>query len=301
MTNRNRAVLILAGASVIAVVAASRACSARWPVKRFRSQVRRRAHRVPGKLRGIDYRLRGHHPDEDVSDLVLADRIRSSIGPLEKELDLPHIHVMVNDRVVMLHGEVATPDDVERLDDAINDIPGVKGIESFLHVGLLPSDTRPSTGHSRPQPPSDAHKRFMASALHAGAQPGPTSAVRAVLSTFCERIPPAEREHLLGHLPHDVRRLAEPPRRRGTQFQRMRHASDLFDAVTHADPQLTADTARAVTLAVLTELVRLVPEEVSDVEANLPDELRQLWRQAEDVVARDDCFTIPEILRLERS
>jgi hypothetical protein len=106
----------------------------------------RRLRYVGGQLRGAAYRLSGGHPDPHVSDDVLADRIRSSLGTLEKRLDLPHIHVMVEDHVALLHGDVATDADVHELVSAVRRISGVSRVDSRLHVGLTPGDTRPSEG-----------------------------------------------------------------------------------------------------------------------------------------------------------
>ena len=77
----------------------------------------------------------GHTPDPNVSDDILADRIRSSIGPLEKRLDLPHVHVMVEDKVVILHGDVPATADPRSIEHAIMGVSGVRGIESHLHAG----------------------------------------------------------------------------------------------------------------------------------------------------------------------
>lgn len=101
-----------------------------------------------GQLKGTAYRLSGGHPDPRVPDDVLADRIRSSLGPIEKRLDLPRIHVMVEKHVALLHGDVATDADADELIAAVERVPGVARVESHLHVGLLPGDTRPSEGKS---------------------------------------------------------------------------------------------------------------------------------------------------------
>lgn len=101
-----------------------------------------------GLMRGTAYRLSGGHPDPNVTDDVLADRIRSTLGTLEKRLDLPRIHVTVQDHVALLHGDVAGETDVEELVAAVWRIPGVARVESHLHVGLIPSDTRPSEGRA---------------------------------------------------------------------------------------------------------------------------------------------------------
>lgn len=290
-----------AALAAVTVLAYSRTAGARRAARAGRKMVEHRVHGIPGRLRGLDYRLRQRHPDENVSDLVLADRIRSTIGRVEKELDLPRIHVMVNDHVAMLHGEVATQHDSERLIKAIEHVAGVKGVESFLHVGLLPSDTKPSTGRALPPPPSAAYKRLADTAVRAGAPTAPTSVLRAVLSTFCEQIPIGEREHVLGHLPEDVRNLAERPLRRGAEIERIRQASDLFDTVAGADPAVGGPAAEAITLAVLTDLARLVPEERRDIEATLSEELRRLWSRAQKLAMTEPSISVGQIELLEQS
>ena len=48
---------------------------------------------------GLVYRLAGRYPDPDVSDQVIADRVRSKLGPIEHRFDLPRIDVRVEDDV----------------------------------------------------------------------------------------------------------------------------------------------------------------------------------------------------------
>jgi hypothetical protein len=118
-----------------------------------RKAAARRATRLLGRGRGIAYRFAGGHPALDVDDATLADRVRSSLGPLEKRLDVPRVHVMVEKHTVLLHGEVASSNDAEQIEMAALAVAGVEGVESYLHVGLVASDTRPSEGHrSRPAP-----------------------------------------------------------------------------------------------------------------------------------------------------
>jgi hypothetical protein len=105
-----------------------------------------RAARRNGRIRGVLYRIAGRQPDPRVDDLTLADRVRSELGPVEKHLDLPHVHVMVEDHVVLLHGDVQWPYEAASLVEAVRAISGVRDVESHLHVGMLPSDTRPSEG-----------------------------------------------------------------------------------------------------------------------------------------------------------
>jgi len=237
-----------------------------------------RSRHARGVLRGVRYRARGGHPDEDVIDLVLADRIRSTLGPVARQLDLPHIHVMVHDHVAVLHGDVATETDREVVEGAVRKVSGVQEVESHLHIGLLPSDSRPSHGRAIVRP-SEALRRLEDAARRGGATGPPDQAIRAVLSTFCARIPAGEREQVLTHLPADVRALIESTEA-GTEVSPVRTLHDLLDRVAVADPALDRSRARLVTEAVLAELALLVPEERADIAAVLPSELRELWEHA---------------------
>jgi CBS domain-containing protein len=81
-----------------------------------------------------------------VADDVLADRVRSALGPIERRLDVPRVHVMVHDHIVVVHGDVPTRRDRDEIVSAVVTMPGVRGVEDLLHIGLLAGDTRPSAG-----------------------------------------------------------------------------------------------------------------------------------------------------------
>jgi uncharacterized protein (DUF2267 family) len=244
---------------------------------RHRAEVTgRHLRHLCGKLRGLNYRLRRRHPDADVSGLVLADRIRSSLGPLEKRLDLPRILVMVEEHTALLHGAVGSESEADEIERAVEAVPGVHGVESYLHIGLGQGDTRPSAGRAVEQP-SEAYRRLVAAATSCGIDPGAApSVVRAILATFAERIPDDEREEVAVHLPTDVRGMFAPPRRsRGPS--RLRTMSELVARIAATTTALPAERAVATTRAVVQELHALVPEEGADVAAILPAELRDLW------------------------
>jgi hypothetical protein len=105
--------------------------------------------RTHGRFRGLLYRLFGRRPDPEVDDRTLADRVRSELGPLEKRLDVPHVHVMVEDHVVLLHGEVEWPHEAASIEEAVRRVSGVRRVESHLRTGTLPSNLRPSAGRRR--------------------------------------------------------------------------------------------------------------------------------------------------------
>jgi uncharacterized protein (DUF2267 family) len=244
--------------------------AARRLANRLSRDVRYAAASAPG----IAYRLTGQRPDPDVDDDVLRDRIRSSLGPLEKRLDVPHIHVLVDDHVAILHGEVPSEFDATRLEHAVMQVSGVDGVESHLHVGLIRGDTRPSEG-GEVSLPSPALDKLLEAARGAGAE-HPRAAVHAVLCAFVERVPEGERAQLLGQLPADARALAGPARRHGTAVPRLKTLPELVATVT-GEGEIDAARAEAITRAVVRTLRELVPYEARDVAATLPAELRALW------------------------
>jgi uncharacterized protein (DUF2267 family) len=271
-----------AAAVAVAVVAIGALVA---PGRRSRKALRRCGDRLAGgvqhcagRWQGVSYRLRGRHPDPDVSDDVLADRVRSSIGPLEARLDIPHVHVSVRDATALLHGVVGSETDAEEIERAVAGVSGVVGVESYLHVGLLAGDTRPSEG-ARHHPASEACKQLVAAAVEAGVEESHApAAVRAVLSVFAERLPAGEREHVEAHLPPDVRKLLLPPRRHGKTDERLRTVSELVaEVATMAPEDIPPGRLRSVVEAILHVLRGLVPEEALDVAAVLPHDLRELW------------------------
>jgi uncharacterized protein (DUF2267 family) len=244
----------------------------------------RRARHLRGRLHGALYRLQSRRPDPNVTDLVLTDRIRSSLGPLEKRLDVPHLHVMVEDHVALLHGAVPTTADAEALEHAVEAISGVRGVESYLHVGLGASDTRPSAGRdTQAHEPSAAMRQLLDAAISAGLDEDvAVPVVRGVLATFAERLPVGERRHVAAHLPDDVKARFVAPRRRGSTAP-ARHVDDLIARIMATTTDLPRDHAAEVTVAVLRALRSLVHEETAGVAAVLPVELRQLWQEASPV------------------
>lgn len=240
--------------------------------------VTRRGRYAHGRIEGMRYRVAGRVPKPGVSDEVLANRLRSTLGSLEKRLDIPRVHVDVDRHFVVLHGDVGSPPDAEAVERLVRNAPGVRGVESYLHVGFHPGSTRPSTGRAGAgAKPSPTLEQLLTAARDAGASADDAcGAVRAVLATFAERVPIQVRRHVLSHLPDDVRGLALPPRRSGVA--RARTVSELVVAA--ACNGLDPVHADAIAEAVLGRLRELVPEEVVDVAAVLPDDLRRFWLSA---------------------
>lgn len=229
-----------------------------------------------GQWKGVSYRLRGRRPDADITDNVLADRIRSSIGPLEARLDLPHVHVMVEDHTALLHGDVASEEEAAEIKRVVDAVSGVVGVESYLHIGLLPSDTRPSEGRRR-HPDSKALHALVSAVTVTGVDAARArSVVRVVLSALTERVPAGELDHLLAHLPEDVRQQMRAPRRIGPPAAQPRSLPDLVARVLAVD-RVPVERAEQTVGAVFAALRTLVPEEAGDIAAVLPEDLRRTW------------------------
>jgi uncharacterized protein (DUF2267 family) len=273
---------LISGAAVIGAVAVlAPNTRAGRTLRHEGARLAKRVRFARGRAKGVAYRVAGRTPDPTVTDDVLADRVRSSLGGLEKRLDMPRVHILVEGHVVLLHGDVPSQADATALEHAVQATSGVRGVESYLHVGLPAGSTRPSTGRAQTEAAgSPALRQLLGAAHDAGAAAGQgRSAVRAVLVTFADRIPASERAQLLGHLPVDVRELAAPPRRHGERAARLRTVTELV-AATATEGEMDAAHAEAIIEAVLGNLRQLVPEEAADVAAVLPTELRRFWTSA---------------------
>jgi uncharacterized protein (DUF2267 family) len=277
--------LVVTGLAVVAAVAVLRPGSTLRAIGRRQStRAARRARGVPGRMHGLVYELLNRRPDPRVSDLVLTDRVRSSLGPLEKRLDVPHAHVMVEDHVVHLHGSVPTSADADKLEQAVCAVSGVRGVKSHLHVGLGAGDSRPSVGRrAQRHEPSAAKRQLVQAAISAGVrEDAAVRVVRGVLAAFAERLPIGERCHVAGHLPADIKPMFAVSRWRGST-RSGRRVDDLIARIVATTADVPRDRAADVTVAVLRALRSLIPEETAGVAAVLPAELRRLWQQAAPV------------------
>jgi len=78
----------------------------------------------------VTYHTLRRHPDAD--DATLADHVRSSIGPLEKRLHVPRVHVTVENGTAILHGEVPNNEAEAEIVKAVDGIAGVRDVRSHL-------------------------------------------------------------------------------------------------------------------------------------------------------------------------
>lgn len=274
---RTRTAVIAGGGALLALALGmlERTAAGRRVSRRLARGVTRAARYESGRLDGLRYRLAGRTPDPGVTDALLADRIRSVLGPLERRLDVPRVHVLACGHDVMLHGDVGTDGQAARVVDAVRAVPGVARVDSHLHVGYFAGDSRPSEGGGRGRESAALH-RLVTAAHGAGAAPGTErAAARSVLATFVSGLPAGERRHVLAHLPGDVRALVEEGPK--VPHAPLRHVEDFAAA---ALPTLAPEMRRTIAESVLGALRELVPEEAADVSAVLSDELGGFWKTA---------------------
>jgi len=89
-------------------------------------------HRTVNGAKGLAYRAMRRHPSTDVDDSVLADRIRSAIGPLEKPLQSARINVTVENGIAILHGDIESREAATQIEEAVRGIAGVRDVRSNL-------------------------------------------------------------------------------------------------------------------------------------------------------------------------
>jgi BON domain len=206
----------------------------------------------------------------------LADRVKTMLGPIVNAMDLPRIHVMAEGTRVLLHGDVANETDASVLEEVVKSLPEVTSVESHLHVGLLPGDTRPSDAADDNQ--SEMMGALLGAAEAIGITGGPArSAVWGTLSAILEQIPPNERRHVISHFPDDVAVFAKPRQHFGDENLHWKTELAL-DVAASLRGGIDLPSAEVLVPLVIGVLRRFVPEEDRDVQATLHTALKDLWR-----------------------
>ncbi len=207
----------------------------------------------------------------------LADQVRSQLGQLIHALDLPRIHVMAEEHTILLHGEVGSESDRDRILNYVRFMPGVESIESHMSVGLLPSDTRPSEGQPARSAMYNELEGHLVDAGVIGTSARP--AMIGILLSILDVIPREEREHLMGHFPMDVKVLVSPwigVREPIT----VRTPLELEIAAAFRGGTSVQD-ATSFVKAYIETVRKFVPEEDEDVQATLNNRLRAYWADQE--------------------
>ena len=100
--------------------------------KSFSKNTRPYLRRTANRAKGLAYGVTRRHPSTTVDDAVLADRIRSTIGPLEKQLHNSRINVTVENSIAILHGDIESPEAAIQIEQAVREVAGVQGLRTHL-------------------------------------------------------------------------------------------------------------------------------------------------------------------------
>jgi CBS domain-containing membrane protein len=209
-------------------------------------------------------------------DGILADRVRSTIGPLLKRLDQPRVHIMATQGAVTLHGDVSDVQAKSVIESSVRRVPGVTGVTSHLQVGLQPGESTPSAGHRAERSPLlRALERVVRESGYLSSAEA-RYILRGLLSVFTARLPEPQRHRFLQHLPGDVRRLATSAHWLTSDIRTVTTEHDLAQtaAVAMLTDRMHADQLLRRVLPVLREHA---PTDADTIAAALPSELRSVW------------------------
>jgi hypothetical protein len=92
-----------------------------------------------GAYRKARYAWRSAEPA--ANDQMLTDRVLSIVY---RDRAIPHGHLNVNveDGVVVLRGQFSQPEEIRRVEDDVRRVPGVKGVQSYLHLPETPAPNK---------------------------------------------------------------------------------------------------------------------------------------------------------------
>lgn len=114
--------------------------AARRPTRKAEDQFTKKRQYAQDKARGLAHELTTARP-APANDQELVDRVRSEVLG-EAEYRDRTFNVDAVDGVVSLRGEAATPEQLEHLEAAVANVPGVVRVDSFLHLPGTPAPNK---------------------------------------------------------------------------------------------------------------------------------------------------------------
>jgi osmotically-inducible protein OsmY len=113
-------------------------------VRQQRGVAERQARYVAGKLKGASYRARMAtvgDGDGSASDQVIVERVRSQVLG-RPEFSSFTVNMEALDGVVTLRGELPDNHHIQALCDAVCEVPGVTGVQSYPHLPHTPAPNK---------------------------------------------------------------------------------------------------------------------------------------------------------------
>lgn len=135
--------------------------------RRAGRRIGRKGRWLEGKAHGL--RMKATHPVEqpkDLDDATLAHKVESEIL---RGRDKGRVSVNAEDGIVVLRGEVDTPEQMNQIAQAVLRLPEVTGVENLLH---LPGEPAPNKAQAR-EVSARAGKTRTGASRPAGTTPAP--------------------------------------------------------------------------------------------------------------------------------
>lgn len=111
--------------------------------RQLERQVNQKSDYLTDRAKGLAHEI-GRQEDTQApdEDRTLVDKVRSEVLGAE-EFQPYTINVDATDGVVVLRGQMDRPDQIRALRDAVTKVPGVRDVESFLHLPGTPPPNEP--------------------------------------------------------------------------------------------------------------------------------------------------------------
>ena len=108
-------------------------------VRRFGRRSEKLAAYGGGRAYGVVQETVPHpHDNPNPDDLTLRDRVESEIFR-DPSIPKGQINLSVVEGIVELHGQLGSQDDIDRLIKAVQNVPEVEGVRSYLHLPGTPA------------------------------------------------------------------------------------------------------------------------------------------------------------------
>ena len=108
-------------------------------LRRFGRRSEKLVEYVGGRAYGVVQETVPHqHDNPNPDDLTLRDRVESEIFR-DPSIPKGQINLSVVEGIVELHGQLGSQEEIDRLIKAVQNIPDVEGVRSYLHLPGTPA------------------------------------------------------------------------------------------------------------------------------------------------------------------
>ncbi len=109
-------------------------------VRRGRRRAEAKANYAQGRLEGAEAEAQGFGTPEPVDDVMLAQEVKAALSSLP--FPTQDVTVEAVSGAVTLRGQVASDDEINQVQAAVGDVPGVQEVTSHLHLPDTPAPNK---------------------------------------------------------------------------------------------------------------------------------------------------------------